>query len=229
MRLDKYISSASDLSRSEVRRLIKQRQVRINDAVVVNNGLHVTDQDRVELLGNELVKPQLRYFQLNKPTEVVCATLDSQHRTVIDLLSEHNLHTLHIAGRLDVDSTGLVLLTDDGQWTHRVISPKRSCSKIYHVKTIEPISAESIEAFHKGVQLQGEKKVCQPAKLELFDERSCKITLNEGKYHQIKRMFGMFGNRVIGLHRVSIGEIQLDEQLAPGQYRSLTESEITSV
>src|SRR5690606_11265792 len=140
----------------------------------------------------------------------VCANSDSEHATVLDLLELPNKSTLQIDGRLDLDTTGLVLLTDDGQWNHRITSPKSKCTKTYLCHTAEPIPAATIAAFAAGVQLHGESKPTRPAQLELLGDSVARLKVCEGKYHQVKRMFAAVGNRIVRLHRESIGNIVLD-------------------
>jgi len=136
---------------------------------------------------------------------------------------------LHAAGRLDIDTTGLVLLTDDGQWSHRITSPRHHCEKTYRVTLESPISDDTAAQFTAGVQLHNEKSLTKPAQLEVITPTDVRLTLSEGRYHQVKRMFAAVGNRVIELHRERIGDIVLDEDLEPGEYRALTEDEIASI
>ena len=142
------------------------------------------------------------------------------------LLEEVNAEKLHIAGRLDCDTTGLLLLTDDGQWSHRVTSPKHKCEKTYRVWLDDPIADDVAEQFAEGVMLRGEKAETLPAQMDVVDEKEVLLTIHEGKYHQVKRMFAAVGNKVVGLHRETVGELVLDETLEPGEYRELTAEEI---
>ena len=170
-----------------------------------------------------------RYFMLNKPQGYVCSTEDPDHPTVLYFLDEPVAYKLHAAGRLDIDTTGLVLMTDDGQWSHRITSPRHHCEKTYLVTLENPLSADTAEQFAKGVQLHNEKDLTKPAVLEEVTPTEVRLTISEGRYHQVKRMFAAVGNRVVGLHRERIGEIALDPTLEPGEYRPLTEEEIASV
>jgi 16S rRNA pseudouridine516 synthase len=233
IRLDKYLSSVTELSRSQAKIAIKHGEVLVNGRIVddgselipVDAVVHWTGMDADEALrqhGN-------RYFMLYKPEGYVCATKDRMHPTVIDLIEEDNAHLLHIAGRLDIDTTGLVLITDDGEWSHRITSPRSDCNKTYYVETAKTIGQDLIKKFAEGVFLHGEKRRCLPAQLDILDDHTARLTIQEGKYHQVKRMFAMFGNEVEILHRESIGDILLDEALEPGEYRPLTEEEIMSV
>jgi 16S rRNA pseudouridine516 synthase len=229
MRLDRFIASVTDLSRSDAKRAIRAGFVAVDGRTVDDAQHEVAADARVTLEGRALRSALPRYFMLHKPDGYVCATKDRTHRTVLDLLREDNLETLHIAGRLDVDTTGLVLLTDDGQWSHRVTAPKSDCDKTYLLRTAEPIAAQAVEQFAKGLFLHEEKQRLKPAQLEILDSHSARLTISEGRYHQVKRMFGALGNAVVSLHRERIGAIALDPQLAEGEYRELTADEVSSV
>lgn len=230
MRLDKYISQVSDLSRKDVKRIIKTGVITINDEVCKDSSRHVLETDIVCAEGESLAPPRPRYFMLHKPQGYVCVTKDRDHPTVLELLDEEpNIDKLQIAGRLDIDTTGLVLITDDGKWNHAVTSPKRDCQKTYLVTTTHDIETSAIEQFAQGVMLEGEMKPTLPATLEILFANEAKLTISEGKYHQVKRMFGAIGNRVSELHREKVGEILLDENLEVGEYRELSEAEIASV
>jgi 16S rRNA pseudouridine516 synthase len=184
----------------------------------------------VEYDGNPLTQQHgPRYFMLNKPEGYVCSTDDPDHPTVLYFLDEPVAHKLHAAGRLDIDTTGLVLMTDDGQWSHRITSPRHHCEKTYLVTLESPVSDDTAEHFAKGVQLHNEKDLTKPAVLEVITPTEVRLTISEGRYHQVKRMFAAVGNHVVGLHRERIGAIELDPDLAPGEYRPLTEEEIASV
>ena len=229
MRLDKYISQVTDFSRKEIKRVIKAGLITINDEVCKDPSLHVGDNDSVCAEGELIQAPRPRYFMLNKPQGYVCATKDKEHPTVLELIDEPNLDKLQIAGRLDIDTTGLVLITDDGKWNHAVASPKRDCKKTYLVTTADDIDDSVGEQFDQGVMLEGELKPTLPATLEVLYANEAKLTISEGKYHQVKRMFGAIGNRVVELHREKIGDIVLCAELELGEYRELTDLEIKSV
>lgn len=229
MRLDKFIATVTDLSRSDAKRAIKAREVRVAGQTIDDPQYEVAMSAAVTLAGRLLRSALPRYFMLHKPDGYVCANKDSKHRTVLDLIDEDNRETLHIVGRLDIDTTGLVLLTDDGQWSHRVTAPKSDCNKTYLLQTAEPIAEQLVEQFARGLFLQTEKQRLKPAQLDIIDSCNARLTISEGKYHQVKRMFGAVGNAVIRLHRERVGDIVLDSQLAEGQYRALTAAEIESV
>lgn len=226
MRLDKYLASVSDLSRSEAKRVLKQGLVTVDDQVMQDPRTMVAMTACVAIEGEPLRQPLPRYFMLNKPQGYISATKDRQHLTVMELLNEDNIDKLHIAGRLDIDTTGLLLITDDGVWSHRVASPASQCKKTYWVETADPILADQIFQIEQGIHLHNEKRPTLPANVELLDEHTARLTITEGKYHQVKRMFAAVGNHVDLLHRERIGDIQLDETLEAGEYRSLTEQEV---
>ncbi|NIB43749.1 16S rRNA pseudouridine(516) synthase RsuA [Pseudomaricurvus alkylphenolicus] len=229
MRLDKYVSQVSDLSRKEVKRLLRAGYISVDGETVKDAGMHIEDTMEVSIDGEPLQAPRSRYFMLNKPQGYVCVTKDRDHPTVLELLDEPNKEKLQIAGRLDIDTTGLVLLTDDGQWNHAVTSPKRDCRKTYLVTLANDIAEDTEARFQEGVLLEGELKITKPANLEVLFSNEARLTISEGKYHQVKRMFAAVGNRVEELHREQIGEIILDPDLTPGEYRELTEEEANSV
>lgn len=177
--------------------------------------------------GNTLVRQHgPHYFMLNKPSGYVCSTDDPDHPTVLYFLDEPIAHKLHAAGRLDTDTTGLVLMTDDGQWSHPLTSPRHHVEKMYLVTLDSPITDETAVRFVSGIQLHNEKDLTKPALLEIITPIQVRLTISEVRYHQVKRMFAAVGNHVVALHRERIGHIVLDAGLAPGKYRSLTDDEI---
>lgn len=229
LRLDKLVSQVTDLSRAEAKRAARQGRISVNGEVVSDPAQKVLESDTVMLDGDSLQEPGPRYFMLNKPLGYVCATKDSEHPTVLDLIDEPNKQKLHIAGRLDIDTTGLVLITDDGQWSHRITSPRHHCEKTYYALLAEGIDDSAIEKFAKGIWLNNEKKRTKPAKLEILYRNEVRITISEGRYHQVKRMFAALDNRVLELHRERVGDIVLDEDLPEGEYRALTSEEISGM
>mgnify|MGYP000182029207 CR=1 FL=1 len=229
MRLDKYVASVTELSRNDAKKAIRSGRVNVAGQVQRDPKFSVEISTRIKLDGDGLRGAGKRYIMLNKPKGYVCATKDREHLTVLELLEVANCEQLHIAGRLDLDTTGLVLITDDGQWSHRVTSPHRDCKKTYLVETADPISADSIVCFEKGFHLENEKRPTLPAHIEIVDEHTARLTISEGRYHQVKRMFGAMGNKVDCLHRERIGDIFLDANLSPGEYRNLSTDEIASV
>ena len=229
MRLDKYLTTVTNLSRTESKRILKSNRVTVDGCHVTEPSTQVGECAQVAIDGEPLRSAAARYFMLNKPLGYVSATKDKQHLTVLEWFDEDNLDRLHIAGRLDIDTTGLLLLTDDGQWSHRVTSPKHNCNKTYWLQTVDPITDAAIEKIQQGILLDNEKRATKPAAIELIDVQTARLTISEGKYHQVKRMFAAVGNKIETLHREQIDDIVLDENLMPGEYRALTEQEIGSI
>jgi 16S rRNA pseudouridine516 synthase len=230
MRLDRFLSNLPRFNRANARLLLAAGRLRVDGAVVRDAHHEVREFSRIEL-DDELLqagKPA-RYFMLNKPAGVVSATEHGEHRTVLDLLDEPDKHELHIGGRLDLTTTGLLIVTNDGLWSRRLTEPRSRLGKVYRVRTEQPISAEYIEVFAQGLYFAYEDLTTLPAELQILDSHEALLTLHEGRYHQVKRMFGHFQNKVIGLHRECMGPLQLDPQLAPGQYRALSAAEIALV
>lgn len=229
MRLDYFIAHGCNLPRKAARAAISDGRVRVDDQVVRQSGQRLGAKARVLLDGQPVALPGHRYVMLNKPQGVVSATRDGQARTVVDLMPEPWRSGIHPAGRLDRDTTGLVLLTTDGDWSHRVTSPVSKLEKGYRVETADPVHDEQLAQLCGGVSLRGESKATLPARAELLGPTSVRLWIREGRYHQIKRMFGALGNRVVGLHRESIGSVMLDAGLGPGEYRLLSDEEVSSL
>ena len=230
MRLDKFIAENKGLTRSQANKALRQSAVKINGEIVKSGAVQVTPKDEIAFENQILTWLESRhYFMLNKPAGYVCSNDDSEYPTIYQLFDYPLSTKLHSAGRLDVDTTGLILLTDDGQWSQRVTSPKHHCSKTYLVTLVDPIENNYRQAFTDGILLHGEKAPTKPAELEIIDDYQVNLTISEGRYHQVKRMFAALGNKVIALHRWKIGEVVLDEQLAEGEFRSLTQAEIDNL
>ncbi|WP_137974431.1 pseudouridine synthase [Pseudomonas sp. F(2018)] len=230
MRLDRFLSNLPRFNRADARLLLAAGRLRVDGAVVRDARFEVREFSRIEL-DDELLqagKPA-RYFMLNKPVGVVSATEHAEHRTVLDLLDEPDKHELHIGGRLDLTTTGLLIVTNDGLWSRLLTEPRSRLGKVYRVRTEQPITAEYIEVFAQGLYFAYENLTTLPAELQILGSHEALLTLHEGRYHQVKRMFGHFQNKVIGLHRERMGPLQLDPQLAPGQYRALSPAEIALV
>lgn len=230
MRLDKFISDCGAASRREIKQLIKAGRVTLGGVTAAAPETKLDPETAVVAIdGTALKYEKNHYFMLNKPAGVLSATDDGRQKTVIDLFSsEHKRLGLFPVGRLDKDTTGLLLITDDGDFAHKVISPKSEIKKLYHAETLEPVNDADIAAFAQGVTLADGTR-CLPAGLELCDDGSCLVTVMEGKYHQVKRMLASRGKPVITLKRLRIGGLELDESLEPGDYRPLTADELCSV
>lgn len=234
MRLDRYICAATGCSRSEAQRLIKTGRICVDDQPASIGKTQVQTAQAVTLDGLRLSSPGPIYLMLHKPAGYVCSTDDGEHPIVIDPLYldpsiRRFVPRLQIVGRLDIDTTGLLLLTDDGQWNHRITSPKSRCTKVYRAQLAEPIDERSIRQLQQGVLLRGEETATLPCTIHPLGDCDVEIQINEGRYHQVKRMFASVGNKVIGLHRQQIGSIVLDPDLQPGQFRHLTSKEVDSV
>ncbi len=230
VRLDRFLSNLPTLNRQQVRLYLSQGQVRVNRKVVREPLAEVRAFDRIEM-GEQLLQEgqSARYYMLNKPPGCVSATRDARHRTVLDLLEEAERDGLHIAGRLDFNSTGLILLSNDGLWSRRLTQPASEFAKTYRVGTEQPITEQMRLRFAQGLYFRFEDLVTRPAQLEILTSHSARLSIHEGRYHQIKRMFGQFGNKVLALHRESMGPYRLDPQLAPGAYRALSDEEIALI
>ncbi|MBS3805591.1 MAG: pseudouridine synthase [Oleiphilaceae bacterium] len=228
VRLDFYLATNTRLSRKEARRHIQAGEVSIDGVVCRKSATHISADQQVHWQDEAIELAGERYLMLNKPAGVVSAREDRDHPTVLDLLPPDECAGLHIVGRLDMDTTGLLLLTTDGQWSHRITSPKSHCPKTYRAQLAEPLSEEAHAALERGVQLKDELRPTAPASLSAIGPDGIELTITEGRYHQVKRMLAAVGNHVTALHRVRIGGIRLDESLAPGQYRALSAKEIAS-
>ncbi len=228
-RLDRFISRQLGIKRQDIRLILAQGRIVVDGCIAkdvqqaIDKFSHVTFDEQV--LQNN--KP--RYVMINKPKGVVSATKDPHHKTLIDLLKREDRYNLHITGRLDFNSTGLVLLTNDGRWSRQLSLPANKIHKRYQIELENPLNESYIHAFSKGMFFDYEGIRTQPARLTIISARTAEVTLVEGRYHQIKRMFGQFQNKVLELHRLSIGNQVLDPELAPGQSRTLSKGEANSL
>ena len=231
MRLDKFLSKATELSRKDCKKILHAGEVTVNGEVVKDSSLHIDEvDDDIEWAGEPLsVATGNRYLLLYKPEGFECTLKPKEWPIVTDLIDVPQLGSLRIAGRLDVDTTGALLLSDDGGFLHRVTSPKHHVAKVYELTLADPMTeaqqAFAIKELAKGIMLEDEYDKTKPAELSFSDATHAKLVLTEGKYHQVKRMMGYFGNKVIELHRASIGNITL-AGLEKGESRFLTAEEI---
>jgi len=225
-RIDKIIASQGQYSRSDVKKLISKKQVAVNGEVVKSANVKADPlTDRITVKGVALDFKRNVYLMLNKPKGYVSATEDRDHQTVLELVpSEFAGRDIFPAGRLDRDTTGLMIITDDGALAHNILAPKKHVQKIYHVELDIPVTEEMARGFAEGVELND--GVCKEAGLEIVGEYAARVTLKEGRYHQIKRMFGCYGAKVVELHRLAIGNLHLPDDLAVGECRELTEEEL---
>ena len=227
MRLDKYLCKSTLLSRDEAIVKIRAGSVTINGSVVTDGSAQIHKNNTAKLDGKTLCPRDFRYIVLHKPLNTVCSNRDEAYPSVFNYLTINNTHELHIVGRLDADTTGLVLITDDGHWSFNITRPEKKVVKTYRVGLKRPINDDVTAKFAEGVMLQGEHKATLPASLVAISPTEVLLTITEGRFHQIKRMFATVGNRVISLHRQQIGTISLDVDI--GKWRYLTESEINSL
>lgn len=228
-RIDKIIASQGKYSRSEVKKLIKDGRVTLDGKVIKSSDVKADpDINDIAIDGKSIGYKKHLYIMLNKPQGIVSATEDTDHKTVIDLVpKELKRDGLFPAGRLDADTVGFVLITDDGDFAHRILSPKNHIMKTYHATLQRPVTQEDIEAFKNGIELK-DGTLCLEAQVRPLDSDKpmAEIKICEGKYHQVKRMFAALGNKVVFLKRVKMGKLSLDESLEEGQCREITAEEL---
>ena len=225
-RLDRFGATRLGINRRDVRVMLAKQRITVDGEFASRINKVIDQFSAVCVDGESLQDNQPIYLMMNKPVGVVSATKDDQHKTVIDLLNTDEYADLHIVGRLDLNSSGLLLLTNHGEWSRSLTSPEKKVSKVYEVRVEKPVNEECIRAFAEGIYFPFEDITTLPAGLEKLSDTLVRVSLMEGKYHQIKRMFGRFRNPVLALHRVSIGSLQLDSELQPGDSRELTADEI---
>lgn len=228
MRLDKYLCHNAGITRNEAKRAIKKKLVRVDGDVVLNGAQHISLDQTISINKTPIEYLGTQYLMLNKPEGVVTATEDELYSTVMEFI-DIPAKGLHPAGRLDLDTTGLLLITNDGKWAHRATSPNHHCEKTYRVGLDKEITEEGIKTLEQGIYFKSEDRQTRPAKVKVIDSTNIELTISEGMYHQVKRMIIAIDNEVLELHRISIGDITLDPELAPGEYRPLTEQEIESI
>ena len=227
-RLDKIISQHTGLGKRDVKLLLARQRVLVDDVVCTTADTLIGQFTQVQIDGDIVQSEQPVYVVLNKPKGVVSATTDADHQTVLQLLPEE-FSNLHIAGRLDLNSTGLVLLTNDGSWSSRITGPDTKLAKRYRVTVQNPLSTDYIQAFSEGMYFGYEDITTAPVQLQIVSDCVADVALTEGRYHQIKRMFGRFRNPVLELHRYQVGSLQLPANLAIGDYWQLTKTEAEGV
>lgn len=228
IRLDKLISNMGYGTRNEIKKNSKKGLISVNGEVEKNSARIVdTEKDLVRYMDTSIDYKEFIYFVMNKPEGVISATEDSNHETVIDILDDFDKrYNVAPIGRLDIDTEGLLILSNDGKFNHNLTSPKKNIPKTYYVELLDEIEESYIKEFKKGIKLIPEDIVTKPAELKILDDKSCEITIYEGKFHQVKRMFEKVGNRVVYLQRIKIGDFYLPEDLEIGEYRELTEEEM---
>lgn len=229
MRIDKLLAHAGFGTRKEVKKLLKDQLVLVNGTIITDPKTHVDETtDRIVVDGEDLHYQQLVYYMLNKPAGYLCAAYDRHDPVVNELIDD--VHELFSIGRLDKDSEGLLIMTNDGKLAHLLTSPKHHCPKIYEVTVDQPLTSADQEAFRTGIML--DDGMTLPADLEIIpfsDQLKAYVTLYEGRFHQIKRMMSACGKQVTSLIRLQMGPLKLDETLETGQYRVLTREEVESL
>lgn len=224
MKLSRFLYHHTSHGKHEIRRILAAGRVTVDGEKETDTQREIGDFSLITLDDMSLRAKTPLYLMLNKPAGYLSATTDPEHRTVMELIDEPG--DLHIAGRLDRASTGLLILTNDGKWSRQLTEPKEGVPKVYEVTTAEPISTETVTRFQQGIYFAYEDLTTQPAHVAILAPQKARVTIHEGRYHQIKRMFHAVGNRITSLHRLSVGDIHLDPSLQPGQYRQLTTDEI---
>lgn len=229
MRLDRYLSYVQNLTRNEAKKIIRQGLVKVNEKVVTQADFQVQEQDCVSYQNEVLNYQEFLYFMLNKPRGYLSSTQDHNRPTVLDLIKGYDKYQLFMVGRLDLDSEGLMILTNDGDLAHRLMSPRYECPKTYYVQVEGEFVEADIRAFSEGMVIEdgsGEKYQTKPARLQILSKSEAYITIYEGKYHQVKRMCQKQGKEVKYLKRIKIGDLELDQSLLTGQYRELLPKEV---
>ena len=234
MRLDKYLAEMGVGTRQEVKKQIRQGKAAVNGTVVKAADTKIDEtNDEVTICGRNISYVSYEYYMLNKPAGVVSATEDRRDTTVIDLIKEKKRKDLFPVGRLDKDKEGLLLITNDGDLAHRLLAPKKHVDKVYYAKIDGMVTEEDVKRFAEGIDIGAEEEeMTRPAKLDIMksaEESEIRLTIHEGKFHQVKRMFLAVGKEVTYLKRERMGTLCLDENLKPGEYRLLTEEEIENV
>ncbi len=232
MRLDKFLKECNVCSRSESKQVLKKGLVKVNGSVVKDASIKIDENKDVITYNDEVLKyEEFIYVMLNKPAGVVSATEDTRDTTVVDLVKEYAHKELFPFGRLDKDSVGLVILSNDGKLAHELLSPKKHVSKVYYLKIKGKLDNSDIEAFKNGITLE-DGYLTKEGKLEIIKSdkiSECYATISEGKFHQLKRMFIALNKEVVFLKRIKFKDIELDESLNEGEYRLLSEEEINSL
>jgi 16S rRNA pseudouridine516 synthase len=226
MRLDKFVCKSTQLTKSEAIQQIHQGEISVNSEITMQEATQVHENNIVMFNGLRLKTRDFRYILMHKPAGTICSNVDEAYPSLFNYLDIDRVSELHIAGRLDADTTGLVLITDDGRWSFNITLPTNNCRKVYRVILSKELAVDVAFNFRKGIQLQGEQHLTLPAILEVIGPSEVRLTITEGKFHQVKRMFAAVGSRVLSLHREKIGELNLDIDV--GKWRYLTTDEVQS-
>ncbi len=231
MRLDKFVCKSTNLTRVQALECIHAGKVVVNDVAIFVESLQVHENNSITLNAELLIPRPFRYLMIHKPANTICSNVDEAYPSLFSALDIERSDELHVAGRLDADTTGLVLATDDGRWSFDIIRPQKHCQKVYRVGLAQRLEALQIDdltaQFAAGLQLQGETVLTRPAQLQILSPKEVLLTITEGKFHQVKRMFASVGRRVVSLHRETIGAVSLD--VKEGVWRYLTAEEVASL
>lgn len=230
MNLDRFLCKQANYSRKTVLRLLSQQQVKVDGNIVHHRSTPITEFSHIEVQGKTIQYATPRYYMLNKPAGVLSATTDPVHPTALELFTGMETVDLHIAGRLDRATTGLLIVTNNGKWSRKLTELKPigilQIPKVYLVETAYALSPTTAQCFAEGIYFKTEDVTTSPAQLEVISEKTSRLTIYEGRYHQVKRMYAAVGNRVVALHREKVGKITLDPKLELGEFRALTEQEV---
>ena len=235
IRLDKYLADMSIGTRQEVKKYIRQGRVKINEDIIKKPEYKIReDEDKITFDGAPVAYETFEYYMLNKPAGVISATEDKRDKTVLDLIKEKKRKDLFPVGRLDKDTEGLLLITNDGALAHRLLSPKKHVDQCYYAEISGGVTEDDVRVFKERINIgtQEEPEWTMPAELKILEKGTVsriRLTIREGKFHQVKRMFLAVGKEVVYLKRERMGALVLDEELAPGEYRKLTDSELKSI
>lgn len=225
MRLDKFLCDMGIGTRSQVKEGIRKGFAEVNASICKRPETQVGDHDQITWQGKPVRYVSMEYYMLNKPAGVLSATEDPHQKTVLDLIEDKKRKDLFPVGRLDKDTEGFLLITNDGQLTHQLLSPKRHVDKVYYARVEGILKEAYVKLFEEGLDI-GDEKLTMPASLEILSPHEARLTLREGRFHQVKRMMEAVGCEVTYLKRLSMGPLTLDSSLAPGEYRTLTEQEV---
>jgi 16S rRNA pseudouridine516 synthase len=231
LHLDRFLCKQAQYSRKRVLQLLSQQQIKVDGIIATSRCTPVNKFSQIEIAGQTIrCSTSAKYFMLNKPAGILSATSDNEHTNALELLTGIDTADLHIAGRLDRATTGLLIITNDGSWSRKLTELKatdqKQIPKTYLVETAYALSPDTAQRFEEGIYFAYEDTTASPAQIEIVSDTISRLTIYEGRYHQVKRMFAAVGNRVVNLHREKIGEITLDSGLKPGQFRALSQEEV---
>ncbi|GAD89290.1 16S rRNA pseudouridine synthase [Vibrio halioticoli NBRC 102217] len=226
MRLDKFVCKSTELNKTEALFHIHNGHISVNGTIETKEQTQVHENNIIKLNTHVLTPRPFRYIMMNKLSGTICSNIDEVYPSLFNSMQIEKVSELHIAGRLDADTTGMVLITDNGRWSFAITNPQQKCPKVYRVTLAKDIAEDAKSRFKQGLLLQGESVLTRPSTLEILSAKDVRLSIIEGKFHQVKRMFSAIGNRVVALHREQIGTLTLDVE--PGQWRYLSQEEVCS-